>query len=532
MPINEHFANDLIKFTVNDFISSPKPKLMKTLMVLMSLLLLAVSFYAVGLAPCIPCEKMKDVKLPDVTILSVESKTNDSMRVPEPWLPMVVITKPFCRVMGKIGAEIHFEVLLPQEWNERFLMSGGGGFVGAIHNGFRESVNEGYATAGTDTGHSDGPFSAEWALNNVERQINFGRLAIHQTAVVSKAIINAFYCKEAAYSYFLGCSRGGGQAMVEAQLYPQDFNGIVAGAPAYRWPSIGAKFIQVGQKNYPDPKSMASVLTPDNLKLLQEYTMKQCDNLDGLKDKIINDPRDCKFDVSKLPPCTNNKAGANCFTKEQLAVLRAVYEPLVVDGKVIYPGFPAGLEAEKDWDAWIGGTQGPSLSFLIGTSMFKYLVFNDSAWDYTRYDFKNYSRDTQLAASFLDATQTDYSNFKKNKGKMIIYHGWNDPSISAYATIEHYEAAMKKDKDLPSYLVLYLLPGVLHCVGGPGCDNVDWVGAIQAWVEDNKAPERVITSKLAQGKVIATKPLYPYPKVTVYSGSGDASQEKNYKVKQ
>ncbi len=504
---------------------------MKTLTALISLLLLSCSFYAIGQSPCVPCEKLKDLKLPDVTILSVESKASDSIRVPEPWLPIVVITKPFCRVMGRISTEINFEILLPQQWNDRFLMGGGGGFVGAIHNGFRDRVNDGYATAGTDTGHSDAPFAAGWAINNMERQINFGRLAIHRTAVVSKAIINAFYCKEAAYSYFLGCSRGGGQAMVEAQLYPQDFNGIVAGAPAYRWPSIGAKFIQVSQKNYPDPRSMTPVLTPDNLKLLQEYTMKQCDNLDGLNDKIITDPRDCKFDVSKLPPCTNNKAGANCFTKEQLAVLKAVYEPLVLDGKVIYPGFPAGLEAERDWDAWIAGTQGPSLSFLIGTSMYKYLVFNDETWDYSRYDFKNYFKDTRFAASFLDATQTDYSEFKKNKGKMIIYHGWNDPSITAYATIEHYEAAMQIDKDLPSFLRLYLLPGVLHCAGGTGCDNVDWVGLIQAWVEDNKAPERIISSKLSQGKVIATRPLYPYPKVTVYSGSGDASQEKNYKVK-
>jgi feruloyl esterase len=204
---------------------------------------------------------------------------------------------------------------------------------------------------------------------------------------------------------------------------------------------------------------------------------------------------------------------------------------LVVDGNVIYPGFPPGLEGDRDWDNWIGGTQAPSLGFLIGPAMYKYLVFNDETWDYTRYDFKNYARDTRFAASFLDATQTDYNEFKKNKGKMILYHGWNDPSISAYATIEHYEAAMQQDKDLPSYVRLYLLPGVLHCAGGTGCDIADWIGVIRAWVEDNKAPERLITSKHSHGKVVATRPLYPYPKVTVYNGSGDANQEKNYRLK-
>ena len=504
---------------------------MKTLQLLIAWILV-FSFSTISAKdPCIPCERLNDLKIPDVTVLSTESKASDSIRVPEPWLPVAVITKPFCRITGKIGSEINFEILLPTEWNERFLMSGGGGFVGAIHNSLRERVNAGYATAGTDTGHAGEPFSAEWALNNMERQINFGKLAIHRTAVVSKAIINAYYCKEIAYSYFLGCSRGGGQAMMEAQVYPQDFNGIVAGAPAYSWPAIGAKFIQISQTNYPNPESMTAVLTPANLKLLHEYTRRHCDKLDGVEDGIINDPRECQIELSKLPQCPNNSAASNCFTKEQLVVIKAVYEPLTVDGKVIYPGFPPGLEGNAEWDAWIGGTQRPSISFLIGTTMYKNLVFNDSTWDFTRYEFKNYPRDTRFAASFLDATKVDYSEFKKNKGKMIIYHGWNDPSISAYSTIDHYTAALQKDKDLPAYVRLYLLPGVLHCGGGPGCDNVDWESVIRAWVEQNKAPDEVLSSKLSKGKVIATKPLYPYPKVAVYSGKGDATQAKNYRIK-
>ena len=245
----------------------------------LSIAILFFPLLTLAQAPCLKCERLKDLKLPDVTILSVEEKASDTIASPAPWIPQVYITKPFCRVMGRISKEINFELLLPQAWNGRFLMSGGGGFVGSIQNDMKGRVNDGYASAGTDTGHQGDGFTAEWAYNNMERQLNFGRLAVHRTAAVSKAIIASFYCKEASFSYFLGCSRGGGQAMVEAQYYPQDFDGIVAGAPAFSWPAIGAKFISIIQKNYPNLNDLTPIITSDNLKLFQEHVLKQCDNL-------------------------------------------------------------------------------------------------------------------------------------------------------------------------------------------------------------------------------------------------------------
>jgi feruloyl esterase len=253
-------------------------------------------------------------------------------------------------------------------------------------------------------------------------------------------------------------------------------------------------------------------------------------------DKVINDPRDCKIDYSKLPLCSSDKPETSCFTKEQVATIKAIYEPLKVGQQSIYPGYAPGLEAEMgSWNSWISGTAPNlevSLHYSLSTGVYKYFVFNDASWDYSTYDFKNYFNDTRFAASFLDATQGDYSEFKKHNGKMIIYHGWNDPALSPYSTIEHYEAAMQKDRFLNDYIRLFLLPGVLHCDRGTGCDNVDWLGIMQEWVENNKAPDRIISSKIVQGKTIATRPVHPYPQVTVYSGSGDASQEKNYVVKQ
>jgi feruloyl esterase len=180
---------------------------------------------------CIPCDQLKNIRLPDVTIISVELMEADTISGAEAWMGQTIIKVPFCKLYGRISREINFELLLPVQWNGRFLMSGGGGFVGNIQNDLRNYVNQGYATAGTDTGHKGVGTSAEWALNNMERQLNFGRLAIHRTAVVSKSIINSTYCEDAAFSYFLGCSRGGGQALVEAQYYPEDFDGLVAGAP-------------------------------------------------------------------------------------------------------------------------------------------------------------------------------------------------------------------------------------------------------------------------------------------------------------
>jgi hypothetical protein len=473
--------------------------------------------FAQSVKPCKPCAELKNLQLPDVTILVAEAKAGDTIKNPnEAWRGTIVIQKPFCRILGRISKEINFELLLPDESNSRFLMSGGGGFVGSIQNDFQRKVDEGFATAGTDTGHEGGD-DAKWAYNNMERQLNFGRLAIHRTAVVSKAIMQNYYCAAPSKSYFVGCSRGGGQAMVEAQYYPEDFDGIVAGAPAFAWPAIGAKFLQHSQYNYPNPKDPNPVITTDNLKLLQKEVLKQCDQIDGTVDGILSNPSKCKFDFSKLPVCANEKPGSACLTKAQLAAIKAIYTPLVANGKQIYPGFPFGGEAEGgSWDPWITAPvsarqKEPSLHYMFSTNIYKYLIFNDSTFDYSKYNFKNFAAETSYASSYLDATSTDYSGFKKRNGKIIFFHGWNDPALSANATIEHYNGMLKTDKDAQSYARLFLLPGVLHCGGGPGCDRVDWVSLIIDWVEKAKAPDQIVASKAVGGKV-ATKDIFAYPK--------------------
>lgn len=484
-------------------------------MLQLPMLIVAQNNLTSGQEPCMSCAAIKDLRLADVRILNATEETEGSN---------------YCKVLGVIGKEINFEILLPQAWNGRFVMGGGGGFVGSIQNAARWNVQRGYATSGTDTGHQGSGLKADWALYHMERQVNFGHLAVHRTAEVSKVIIHHFYCNDPEYSYFFGCSRGGGQAMMEAQRYPEDFDGIVAAAPAYDWPAVGAEFIQNIQQIFPDPNKLDQpVITTDNLKLLQENVLAQCDELDGVKDNILNDPRSCELDWSKFPRCPTDDPNAACFTKKQLRAIQTVYQGVTVKGNGVYPGFPLGCENEPgSWFHWISGPDEelnalniPSLQFGFGTQMFKYLVFQDPDWDYTAYDLTNLTKDTRYAASYLNATSTDYSAFKERGGKLLFTHGWGDPALSALHTIEHYEAIEKADPNLRDFTRLYLLPGVLHCGGGPGPDQADWLELLRNWVENGQAPERVIMTKKDGDKTLMTRPVFPYPRKAVYDGKGD-----------
>ena len=473
---------------------------------------------------CIPCEKLTELKLPDVKITEAITVTTGSSH---------------CKVLGIIGKEINFEILLPSEWNGVFIMGGGGGFVGTISNAARSKVNEGYATSGTDTGH-DGRKSpgAEWALNDMERQLNFGHLAIHRTAEVSKAIIGSYYGEYPKYSYFIGCSRGGGQAMMEAQRYPGDFDGIVVGAPAFNWPAIGAEFVQNTQAAFPEGLN-APLFLKEHIRILQEAVLKQCDMLDGVRDSILNNPTGCKFKVESLPKCPGDKPGKDCFTSRQINAIKKIYDGVDLGNGIAYPGFPFGGENEQGgWGTWITGTDltsrrdiYPSTQAYFGIEIFKFLILQDPDWNYTTYDFTGYEKEIRYASAYLDATSTDYSGFKNRKGKIIFWHGWNDPALSAYATIEHYIAVKDKDPDIGNYMRLFLLPGVLHCGGGDGPSGVDWISLIRDWVENDNAPERIIATKSIRGKEVMARPIYPYPGEALYNGKGDPNIESSYKLK-
>src|SRR5579862_2320688 len=322
-----------------------------------------------GQSTNLPIEDLRSLRLPDVTVESAATITPDRQKNPN--------AATYVEVKGLIGGTIRFELLLPETWNGGFVMGGGGGFVGSVQNAARDSVNHGFATVGTDTGHEWQPnYMGAWAFDNVEAQLNFGYLAVHRTAEVAKAVIRAYYGKEAAHSYFVGCSRGGGQAMMEAQRYPKDFDGIVAGAPAFNWTGFAATMVSIAKALYPDPKHLEkTVLTKEALQKLQQSILEQCDAQDGLKDGVIQDPSSVHFDLSQVPGITD---------AERVAI-NAIYQGARNAKGPICVGYPQGAECDPDqWIAWLVGPvppmvakdHVPDLTFAFGTQVFKYLIFN------------------------------------------------------------------------------------------------------------------------------------------------------------
>ena len=454
------------------------------------------------------------------------------VRLPDVALDDVATEQTHVRVTGVIGAAIRFELLLPDTWNGRFVMGGGGGFVGSVQNGARNSVEHGYATVGTDAGHEWQPaLSGEWAHNNLEARVNFGHLAVHRTAAVAKALIRAYYGTDAAYSYFAGCSRGGGQAMMEAQRYPKDFDGIVAGAPAFDWTGMAALSVTICKTLYPDPAHLdKTFLDKQALEKLQQSILDQCDARDGLRDGVVQDPPTAGFDLSKVPGLTD----------EQRKAIAVIYGGAHDDKGLIYPGYTPGAECDPNqWQAWIVGSapqhiapvRAPDLMFAFGTQIFKYLIFNNPDWDYSAYDFSQFETDTELAASYLNATNANLDSFKARHGKLILWHGWADPALPAQATVNYYQRLQAHDPQAAESCRLFMVPGCQQCGGGPGASDVDWVAIISDWVEHGKAPDKIIASKRQHKAVAFTRPLYPYPQTAVYKGSGDPNSADSFQMK-
>jgi feruloyl esterase len=390
-------------------------------------------------------------------------------------------------------------------------------------------VNAGYATVGTDTGHTGGVTDASWALNNEERRINFGYLAVHRTAETSKAIIRSYYGAPQTRAYFSGCSNGGRQGLMEAQRYPDDFDGIVAGAPAADFTGIGAQFIKDVRAQFPDPKDLTPLLSPETMKAVATQILEKCDALDGVKDGVMEDPRQCKVDVSTLTG----------LTPAQMTALKAIYAPTRAGSEIVFPAQPFGGEGElAGWPAWITGAAlrpgqpaQPSLRYGFGTNLFKYIVFNNPDWDYRTYDLSTWKKDTAAAAAWLNATNPNLDAFKAKGHKLLLWHGWSDAGLSPLGTVAYYERVQARDPKLDEYVKMFLLPGVLHCAGGAGPDNVDWAAAIDAWVEGGTAPTQVLARKGSGAAVTRTRPLCAYPQHAVYTGTGSTDQAENFVCK-
>jgi feruloyl esterase len=486
------------------------------------------------------CTPERLPELPDVRITSV---------TPE------AVLAPHCKVAGVIGTETHFELLLPDDWNGKFVMGGGGGFVGSVVNVslLYGSLQAGYASVGTDTGHQANSLDASWALNNLERVVSFGHQAVHRTAVTSQALISAYYGQESSRDYFIGCSRGGGQALMEAQRYPEDFDGIVAGAPAYHWThEIGARNTWVNQAMYPDPDDLSvAVIGSDETKLIGDAVMARCDDLDGLEDGILNNPLECNFDVSSLA-CGRGEEGS-CLTAEEVEAAKRIYEDLRDQEGRIFPGMPPGGELSPGgWALWFTGgldlrndvgdfqegarTESdfpdpvtPNAHFAFGNGMMKYLVYHDPDWNYADYSFETFRSDVATVAPTLNATSPDLTAFRERGGKLLIWNGWGDMAVSPLGTIDYYERVLEHDVSASEDVRLMLMPGVDHCAGGVGPDWVNYLEEIDRWVETGIPPDRLTAYWLDEAKrPSGSRLLCAYPQVVKYDGEGDPRDASSF----
>jgi Tannase and feruloyl esterase len=507
------------------------------------------------------CESLSALTLANATITSATSVAAGAFKPPAgPGQPAPTEPLPaFCRVAGTAkpssDSEIKFELWLPiSGWNGKYEQVGNGGFAGTIPlSAMASPLLRGYATAGTDDGHAAST-DGLWALGHPEKLIDFGYRAVHETSVQAKAITQAFYGKDLARSYFVGCSDGGREALMEAQRFPDDFVGIVAGAPANNWTHllVGAIWTEQALLNEP-----ASYLPPSKLPVLQNAVVAACDALDGVKDGVIGDPRRCHFDPAVVQ-CKGADA-PDCLTEPQVAAVRKIYggprNPRT--GAQIFPGYSPGTEAvPANWRVWISGNGPgqPTLQAFFGNTFYAYMVFENPKWDFHTFNFDS---DVQTAddktAGILNSTDPDLAKFKARGGKLIQYHGWGDAAIPPQNSIDYFERVQSvmgktaRERDLGAtqdFYRLFMVPGMSHCAGGVGATafgNVpsaqrdpghDVVSALDQWVEKGVAPIQIIATGFVGGDpakgVEITRPLCPFPEEAVYKGSGDTNSAASF----
>jgi feruloyl esterase len=493
--------------------------------------LFAVAFIAAHVvaaaqpASGLSCAELTTVRIPDVRVV------RSSMVVPDPvWLaPLPTQTDrfrapvraAFCRVEGMIEDEIGFELWLPEsaDWNGRMLGVGNGGFAGFFrYESLARGVNRGFASVSTDTGHKITELN--WPIGKPRRLENLGHRGQHLTAVNAKKLIAAHYGSAPHHNYFTGCSGGGMQAMNEVQRYPADYDGIIAGAHGTSIVGISARWLASALIAQHQPEAS---LTNAEWRHVADAAIKACDADDGVRDGIINEPQRCKFDVASTPGLSERK----------VASARTLLGPVVGrDGFVLFPAFDPGVAFS------------PITSPGRAGEVFAQWAYGDPNWDFMQFDA---GRDVPLVEALVPGasfTNPNLDAFRRRGGKLISYHGWTDQIVPAQSTIDYYqlvERFMGKEKTREFYR-LYLAPGVDHCRGGVGPDSFgvsyedlptpdaehDMLSAIVEWVENDRAPERLIASKLKEGTVTMTRPLCPYPEVVKYGGRGDTNAASSF----
>jgi feruloyl esterase len=433
--------------------------------------------------------------------------------------------KAFCRVQATLtptpDSDIKIEVWMPADgWNGRFQAVGGRALGGIIvYPAMARALAAGYVTASTDTGHV-GP-GGTFADGHPEKVIDHGHRAIHDMTVTAERLLAQFYGRAAQQSYFNGCSLGGRQGLAEAQRYPSDYDGIIVGDIANDITGLYAARLAQHQFAH---RTAEAVLTDGALRTLNAGAVAACDQLDGVRDGVIENPRQCHFDPGVLA-CGAAGAPADCLNAEQVATARRMYAPVAQpdDGRVVSNGLMPGSEA--GWRAVLGAE--PEINSV---EVYRHMVFKNPQWDWHAFDLRSAltaARTSQL--NEVDATDPDLRTFFGRGGKLLMTHGWADPQTPPLNGIDYFtrvRSAVGAQAD--AALRLFMVPGMGHCEGGVGTDVFDPMVPLTAWVEHGTAPVRIDASRVVDGRVVRTRPLCPYPQVARWNGSGDTDQAASF----
>ncbi len=516
-------------------------------------MVLVFASFAVHQAAAVTCESLSSLKLPETTITAAQSIPAGTYTAPDgqvfPNMPA------FCRVAATLtptsDSDIGIEVWMPAStWNGKFEGVGNGGFGGAIsYSAMAPAVQLGYAATSTDTGHVGSSYDGSFALGHPQKIIDFGYRSIHLMTVRGKQISDAFYGGNPKHSYFDGCSTGGRQALMEAQRFANDYDGIIAGDPVayYTHHHVGGNLWVVRQM-FKDPAS--TVFTTQDM-LLGNAVNAACDALDGVVDGVLNDPRLCHYNPDKLL-CQGSKKPPTCLTAEQVEAVKNIWTgpDQIVHQHDYYPPFERGGEAEG-WPFSISPEPPPAQQTdhhaEIGIPFFEYFVFDNPNWDFRTFNWISdpaYVENKvvvsgQTLASVLNSINPDLSQFQAHGGKLIQYHGFSDPEVPPLTSINYFESVVSFPDEstqwTQEYYRLFMVPGMNHCKGGPGANVFDMLTPLVQWVEDDVAPSRIIATHYVNNdptqSVQFTRPLCSYPQDAVYKGSGNTNDAANFVCK-
>ena len=450
----------------------------------------------------------------------------------------------FCRVAGfttpTSDSHIQLEVWLPESgWNLKYLQVGCGGFCGTIYySNMSEPLRRGYVVAATDDGHEASVFDASWGLGHPEKVVDFGYRSLTETTDVAKGLILAFQKSGPRHSYFMGCSDGGREGLMEAQRFPQDFDGIVAGSPANNVSHLMAGFLW-------DQLAVTATASGDlsqaDLNILSNGVLAQCAGHDGglSTDQFLNNPPACRFDLHKLP-----------LTQDKIEAIEKIYS----GPSGIFPGYGPGGEASNpaDWPAWITGNGNPNsgLGALLTDSYFKNIIFPNSGWTPNSFSVAESAHQADvLTGAIMNSVDPNLRAFKLRGGKLIQYVGWSDSAISPQNSINYYTAVtsvMGGKEETREFYRLFTVPGMAHCSGGPGANAFgqsingpnpsdpaeDILSALDRWVEHREAPDKIIATKYVNDDptrgIAFQRPLCTFPKISRYKGMNDTTVASNF----